>query len=67
MKTSHEGEWLTVRAAAELVGVRRSTMRALANRRGVAALRLPGARPLLCAEEVRKLAKASVKPATIND
>ncbi len=63
MKSAQRPEWISVRTAADLLGIRRSRMAGLVSRRAISVLQLPGSRPLVKASEVKRLAETAVQPA----
>ena len=56
--------WVTTRAARERLGITSDQVRKLIRQGSLTSRQLPGLRPLVAADDVDRLARESVRPAT---
>jgi hypothetical protein len=65
MSAATQRRWITMRAAAERLGIPRHKMRLLVKASAVETFQLPKSRPLVSAQDVERLAQQCQRPATV--
>jgi excisionase family DNA binding protein len=65
MSSQPKRDWITLREAAELMGITYGRIRLLVDRQAISVVRLPGGAPMVSRSEVLKLVQRSIKPATV--